>query len=339
MRHSTDLAIAQSQRSNKRYNLILFLIGGVLLCALFCLSLFIGKYPLTLEKLLAGDEMQWKVFKTLRLTRALVGLFGGFALGIAGYVFQTVFRNPLASPDIIGIASGASAGAAFGILFFASSLMVTVSAFGGAFLAVIFTLLLASIDKTGKNSTVILSGIAVHAFAQTILMCLKLIADPEKELASIEYWIMGSLNGINSHSIGMNIILIVISMIILFVLHRTSLILASDEGEAKMLGLNVNRARLFILLTATVAVASVVSMTGLISFIGLVAPHVAKKLIRNNSLSTMFLCGITGSCLLEAADIYARSIAATELPVSIFTSIIGVPFLVFIIFRGGKTHE
>lgn len=335
-----DLATVQSQQQKlHKRNILFFVSGGVLLCALFLLSLFVGKYPFTIEGLLAGDERQWLVFKMLRLSRSIVGVAGGFALGVAGYIYQTVFRNSLASPDIIGVASGASAGAAFGILFFAESLMVTVSAFGGAFLAVVFTLLLASIDRSGRNSTVILAGIAVHAFAQTILMSLKLIADPEKELASIEYWIMGSLNGINSSSIGINVALIVISMIILIVLHRQALILASDEGEAKMLGLNVNGSRLLVLMTATVAVASVVSMTGLISFVGLVAPHVAKRLTRNNSISTMVLCGIVGACLLETADILARSVAATELPVSIFTSIIGVPFLVFIIFKGGKGHE
>ncbi len=333
-----DSATVQLKRQHKK-DILFFIIGSVLLCALFLLSLFIGKYPFTIEGLMSGDERQWLVFKMLRLSRSVVGLIGGFALGIAGYIYQTVFRNPLASPDIIGVASGASAGAAFGILFFATSVMVTVCAFGGAFLAVIFTLLLASIDKAGRNSTVVLAGIAVHAFAQTILMCLKLMADPEKELASIEYWIMGSLNGINANSIALNIVLILLSIVVLFVLHRKALILAADEGEAKMLGLNVNGTRLIVLLTATIAVASVVSMTGLISFVGLVAPHIAKRLIKNNSIATMVMCGIIGSILLESADIFARSVAATELPVSIFTSIIGVPFLVFIILRGGLRHE
>ena len=330
-----DLVTVQSQQKKlHKKNILFFVIGGVLLCALFLLSLFIGKYPFTIEGLLAGDERQWLVFKTLRLSRSVVGVVGGFALGVSGYVYQMIFRNQLASPDIIGVASGASAGAAFGILYFAGSIAVTACAFGGAFLAVVFTLLLASIDRSGKNATVILAGIAVHAFAQTILMCLKLIADPEKELASIEYWIMGSLNGINSHSIWLNVLLIVVSMVVLILLHRSSLILASSEGEAKMLGLNVNAMRLVVLLTATVAVASVVSMTGLISFVGLVAPHIAKKLIKNNSIATMIMCGIIGSCLLVISDVLARSVAATELPVSIFTSIIGVPFLVFIILRG-----
>lgn len=304
------------------------------MCALFLMSLFIGKYPFTLDGLMHGDERQWLVFRTLRLSRALVGVIGGFALGIAGYVYQTVFRNPLASPDIIGVSSGASAGAAMGILFFGGTAMITVCAFGGAFLTVVLTLFLASIDKSGRKSTVVLAGIAVHSLAQTILMCLKLMADPEKELASIEYWIMGSLNGINSHQINMNIAVIAVAMVVLFLLNRKTIILSADEGEATMLGLNVVATRLVVLVTSTVAVAAVVSMTGLISFIGLISPHIARKLTKRNDLPTMLLCGIIGASLLELADILARSAAQTELPVSIFTSIIGVPFLVFIIFTG-----
>lgn len=321
-------------KKQHKKNILFFILGSVLLCALFLLSLFVGKYPFTIEGLLSGDERQWLVFKMLRLSRAVVGVAGGFALGIAGFVYQTLFRNPLASPDIIGVSSGASAGAAFGILFFSGAATVTVCAFGGAFLAVVITLLLAAIDRNGRKSTVVLAGIAVHSLAQTVLMCLKLIADPEKELASIEYWIMGSLNSINSHSIGLNLVLIAISMIALLLLHRKTIILSSDEGEARMLGLNVSITRFIVLIVATIAVASVVSMTGLISFIGLVAPHIAKKLTKSSGISTMLLCGLTGACLLEAADIFARSAATTELPVSIFTSLIGVPFLIFIIFSG-----
>ena len=171
--------------------------GATILIALAVASLFVGKYPLSMEKLLAGDQMQWRVFLTLRLSRTVVGMIGGFALGVAGFVYQTVFRNPLASPDIIGVSSGASAGAAAGILFLSGSAAVTVSAFAGALAAVVFALALSSLDRSGRNSTIVLAGIAVHSLAQTALMCLKLTADPERELASIEYWIMGSLNGIS----------------------------------------------------------------------------------------------------------------------------------------------
>lgn len=304
--------------------------------ALAVASLFVGKYPLSLEKLLSGDTMQWRVFLTLRCSRTVVGMVGGFALGVAGFVYQTVFRNPLASPDIIGVSSGASAGAAAGILFLSGAAAVTVSAFAGALLAVIFALALSGLDKSGKSSTIVLAGIAVHSLAQTVLMCLKLTADPERELASIEYWIMGSLNGISIHTIGGNLAVCLVCILLLFALHRQVILLSTEEGEAKMLGVSVPRLRLAVLLIATLLVSSVVSLTGLISFVGLLAPHSARLLTRQNRIGTMLLSGILGGILLCGADILARSVAATELPVSIFTSLLGAPFLVYLVIRGRK---
>ena len=307
-----------------------------MLLALAAASLAVGKYPLSIEKLLAGNEMQWRVFVTLRLSRTIVGLIGGFALGVAGFVYQTVFRNPLASPDIIGVSSGASAGAAAGILFLSETAAVTLASFAGALLAVVFSLALSSLDRSGKNSTIVLAGIAVHSLAQTALMALKLTADPERELASIEYWIMGGLNGISLYSIAGSLILSAACMALLFLLHRQIILLSAEEGEARMLGVPVGKLRLAVLLIATLVVSSVVSLTGLISFVGLLAPHGARLLTRNNRIGTMFLSGLTGGILLCGADILARSIAATELPVSIFTSILGAPFLIFLIVRGRK---
>lgn len=307
--------------------------GAVLLTALAALSLFVGKYPLSLEKLMEADEMQWKVFWTLRLSRTLMGVFGGFSLGAVGFVYQTVFRNPLASPDIIGVSSGASAGAAAGILFLSGAAAVTASAFLGALLSVLLALALSSLDQSRRNSTIVLAGIAVHALAQTALMCLKLTADPERQLASIEYWIMGSLSGISIHSIGGNLALCAVCLGLLFLLHRQVVLLSTEEGEARMLGVPVGTMRLAVLLIATLVVAGVVSLTGLISFIGLLAPHAARLLSRNNRVGTMLLSGFLGGILLCGADILARSIASTELPVSIFTSLLGAPFLIFLIVR------
>jgi iron complex transport system permease protein len=310
------------------------ILGAIIMIALGCISLFVGKDPLSVEKLLAGDSMQWRVFLTLRLSRTVVGLIGGFALGVAGFVYQTVFRNPLASPDIIGVSSGASAGAAAGILFLSGSAAVTASAFGGALLAVVLALALSSLDRGGRNSTIVLAGIAVHSLAQTALMCLKLTADPERELASIEYWIMGSLNGISVYSIGGNLILCVLCLAVLFLLHRQVILLSAEEGEGRMLGVNVGSLRLMVLLIATLVVASVVSLSGLISFVGLLAPHGARLLTKHNRIGTMLLSGLLGGGLLCGADILARSVAATELPVSIFTNLLGAPFLIFLIVRG-----
>lgn len=305
----------------------------MVLAALAAASLFTGRYPLSLEQLLAGDGMQWRVFVTLRLSRTVVGVMGGFALGVAGFVYQTVFRNPLASPDIIGVSSGASAGAAAGILLLSGSGAVTAAAFAGALLAVILALALSSLDRSGRNSTIVLAGIAVHALAQTALMCLKLTADPERELASIEYWIMGSLNGISVYSIGGNLLVCLGCMLALFLLHRQVILLSAEEGEARMLGVRVGMVRLAVLLIATLAVAAVVSLTGLISFVALLAPHGARLLTRNNRIGTMLLSGLLGGVLLCGADILARSVAAAELPVSIFTSLLGAPFLIGLIVR------
>lgn len=308
--------------------------GAALLAALAAASLFTGKYPLTLSGILAGEEMQLRVFWTLRFSRMVVGVVGGFALGTAGFVYQTVFRNPLASPDVIGVSSGASAGAAAGILFLSGAAAVTAASFAGALAAVCLALALSALDRAGRNSTIVLAGIAVHSLAQTALMCLKLTADPERELASIEYWIMGSLNGISGYSIGGNLALCGVCLAVLFLLHRQILLLSAEEGEARMLGVSVGKLRLAVLLVATLVVSCIVSLSGLISFVGLLAPHGARLLTGRNHTGTMFLGGLLGGILLTGADILARSVAATELPVSIFTSLLGAPFLIFLIVRG-----
>lgn len=309
--------------------------------ALALCSLFVGKYPLSPGLLLSGDDMQWRVFLTLRLPRVLVGLIGGFALGVCGFVFQTVFSNPLASPDIVGVSSGASTGAAAGILFFsgvsAGAAAVTASAFVGALFAAVTAIVLSTLDKSAKNSTIVLAGIAVHALSQTVLMALKLTADPERELASIEYWMMGSLNGITLSECGGNLVLTVLCTAVLFFLHRQIILLSAEEGEARMLGVSVGKMRLTVLITATLTVAAIISGTGLISFIGLLAPHIARLLTGENRISTMLLGGITGGILLLGADILARTVAAAELPVSIFTSLLGAPFLIWLVL--GKRNE
>ena len=314
---------------NKHYTIA----SAIILIVLAVVSLYVGKYPLSIEKLLSGDDLQWRVFLTLRLSRTVTGIIGGFALGAAGFVYQTVFRNALASPDIIGVSSGASAGAAAGILFLSGSLAITLSSFVGALSAVVIALFLSSLDKSGKNSTIVLAGIAVHSLAQTFLMCLKLMADPERELASIEYWIMGSLSGISGYAITTNLILCIVCLCILFLLHRHIIILSTEEGEARMLGVSVTALRLIVLLTATLTVASIISLTGLISFIGLLAPHTARLLTKENRIHTMLLSGFLGGILLCGADILARSVSATELPVSIFTSLLGAPFLIYLILQ------
>ena len=320
--------------SERRHRLLCA--GGLcLLLLVFSLSLLVGKYPLSLAQMLAGNAMHIRIFLTLRLPRSAIAVLGGFGLGAAGYVFQTVFRNPLAAPDMIGVSSGASAGAAFAILFLpATAVSVTLSAFAGGLLAVGIALGLASLAPGRGGSSIVLAGIAVHAMAQTALMALKLAADPERQLASIEYWIMGSLSAITLRQIPFYCVVCLLGLIGIFLLHRQIILLSVEESEARMLGVPVGRMRLLILILATFVVASVISVTGVISFVGLLAPHIARMLMRDHRPSTLLLSGLLGSLLLTAADILARSVASAELPVSIFTSLLGAPFLLYLIIKG-----
>ena len=320
------------KKSSKIKNII-FLMTLVLLAELV-LSLFVGKYPLSFEGLMAGEEQAMRVFMTLRLPRTCMAVLAGFGLGVAGMVYQTVFRNPLASPDIIGVSSGASAGAAFAILFLTGSAFAVMgSAFLGSMIAVALVLALTSIAPEKGNASIVLAGIAIHSLAQTILMVLKLSADPEKELASIEYWIMGSLNGITLDKLPVPFVLSVLCMIALFLLHRQVLLLSVEESEAALLGVSVEKMRLCILLLATLVVAATVSVTGIISFVGLLAPHCARLLTKDNRIHSMWLSGLLGGSILCMADILARSVVTSELPVSVFTSLLGAPFLIWLLLR------
>ena len=324
--------------SNYRNKIILLsVIQVLLLLAVLVWSVITGQYPLTLKSLLSGDTMSIMVFKRLRLPRALMGVIGGFGLSISGYIYQLIFKNPLASPDIVGVSSGASAGAALAIVAVSASVpVISISAFIGAVTALIITLLTAYLVPGRNSYTIVLAGIAIHSVAQTILMFLKLAADPEKQLASIEYWIMGSLNGISLYTIKGNVILCILCISALFLLYRQIMMLSLHDDEGRMLGVHTQHLRLLILLIATLATSGIISMTGLISFISLLAPHGARLIIKNNRLSTMFLSGIIGGCLLTLGDILARSVASTELPVSIFTSLVGAPFLVYLCVRRNR---
>lgn len=317
--------------------ILLSIIQVLLLIVVLVWSVITGQYPLTLKSLLSGDTMSIMVFKRLRLPRALMGVIGGFGLSISGYIYQLIFKNPLASPDIVGVSSGASAGAALAIVAVSASVpVISISAFIGAVTALIITLLTAYLVPGRNSYTIVLAGIAIHSVAQTILMFLKLAADPEKQLASIEYWIMGSLNGISRDSLAIPFLTTLAGFIIMAMLYRQVLILSTSEEEAVSLGVNVTILRFIILMLATLVVSSIICVTGLISFIGLIAPHIARLLTKRNDIFTYITSGFTGAILLTLADILARSVSTSELPVSIFTSLLGAPLLIILLIRANK---
>ena len=300
---------------------------GACIAVGFIASICIGNYPISIREIisiLTGGEvgaMTRKVFFTLRLPRTCMGVMAGAGLGVAGSVYQMIFRNPLASPDIIGVSSGANLGAAIAIVSVGIGVGgIALGAFAGGLLAVAFVMLLVRATRANTTATYVLAG---------IIMLLKYYADSESNLAAIEYWTMGSFAGVTASKVLSILPFWLIGFVGLFLLHRQVGLLSLNEEECRTLGVRLYRVRLTVLTLSTLLVASIVSITGLISFIGLIAPHIARMMIKRENTDTMVLSAMVGAAVMLVADIFARSLYAGGLPISILTTIIGVPVLVY----------
>lgn len=308
-------------------------------------SIYVGKYPISVSDILAiisgsGEvsAMSSKVFFTLRLPRTFMAILAGAGLGLAGSVYQIIFKNPLASPDIIGIAGGANLGAAIAIVTISSSGMFGIAAgsFGGGFLAVICVMMLVKVTKSRSTATFVLAGIAINAASKAVIMALKYFADPENELAAMEYWEMGTLGNTTASKVMAIFPMFVIGFVGLLLLRRQIELMALSDNECRALGMRLRPVRTIVLLLSTLLVSSVISITGLISFAGLIAPHVSRLALKRNNSVTMCLSGLVGALVVLAADILARILYSTELPISILTTVIGVPLLVYFMCGRGK---
>ena len=302
---------------------------GACIAVGFIASICIGNYPISIREIisiLTGGEvgvMTRKVFFTLRLPRTCMGVMAGAGLGVAGSVYQMIFRNPLASPDIIGVSSGANLGAAIAIVSVGIGVGgIALGAFAGGLLAVAFVMLLVRATRANTTATYVLAGIVISAVA-------KYYADSESNLAAIEYWTMGSFAGVTASKVLSILPFWLIGFVGLFLLHRQVGLLSLNEEECRTLGVRLYRVRLTVLTLSTLLVASIVSITGLISFIGLIAPHIARMMIKRENTDTMVLSAMVGAAVMLVADIFARSLYAGGLPISILTTIIGVPVLVY----------
>ena len=304
-------------------------LGGII-------SFCVGKYPISVKEiwtLLTGGEvstMTHKVFFTLRVPRTMMALLGGMGLGLAGAVYQNIFKNPLASPDIIGISSGANMGAAIAIVSAGGTMVsIAVGAFSGGLAAVLLVMILVQTTRSNSTSTYVLAGIIISAMANTVIMLLKYYADSESELAAIEYWTMGSLASITASKVTAILPFWIVGFSGLLLLHRQVGLMALNEEECRALGVRLKQVRIAVLLLSTLLVASVICVTGLISFAGLIAPHIARMMIRRQNSQTLILSSLVGGGVLLIADILARTLYAAELPISILTTVIGVPILVW----------
>ena len=324
-------------QNEKKVNIaLIFILVGIALVVGSIVSFCVGKYPLTLEEiwaLLTGGEvkpMTSKVFFTLRVPRTIMALLGGMGLGLAGAVYQNIFKNPLASPDIIGISSGANMGAAIAIVSAGGTMVsIAVGAFSGGLAAVLLVMILVQTTRSNSTSTYVLAGIIISALANTVIMLLKYYADSESELAAIEYWTMGSLASITASKVTAILPFWIAGFSGLLLLHRQVGLMSLNEEECRTLGVRLKQVRIAVLLLSTLLVASVICVTGLISFAGLIAPHIARMMIRRQNSQTLVLSSMVGGGVLLIADILARILYEAELPISILTTVIGVPILVW----------
>ena len=317
---------------------------SILLLLLTFVSLAVGSYPLTGRDILRSfgelfspePSMAARVFWGLRFPRTAVALLSGMTLGLCGGVYQMIFGSPLASPDLTGVASGASLGAAFAIVLGAGSSVLRMgAAFLGGVLSLLLVFLLVRFSDGGRVHTYILAGIIISASADAGLMILKTLADPERQLAAIDFWTMGSLASVSSEKAAPLAVLLLPVLSVLLICRRPVTMLSLGGEECGVVGLSDRFWRAFLLLTATLAVSAATSVTGVIGFIGLIAPHIARYLLRRRSGGYLLLCGMTGGVLLLAADLAARSLGGgAELPVSIFTVAAGVPVLIALLCTG-----
>lgn len=334
----------EGRRARRVFLAVLTLLAGVTV-----LSVLVGSYPLTLrdmaeslrEYLLprAEQSMATRVFWGLRLPRTVTALLCGAVLGLCGGVYQMIFRSPLASPDLTGIASGASLGAALAIVLGVSSSFARMGfAFLGGMLSLALVLLLVRAAGGERLGTYILAGIIISAAADAGLMILKTLADPERQLAAIDFWTMGSLASVSDRRMLPLLWIVTPALILLLLFRRPVTMLSLGGEECRAMGLSPNLWRVILLTLSTLAVSASVSVTGVIGFVGLTAPHIAKLLYRRRAGGYLALCALIGCVILTAADIAARSLGGgAELPISIFTVAAGVPVLVVLLCaKGGR---
>lgn len=340
---SDNIKLVNSKIKN-RLTPILFAVITAAVITAAVVSVCVGKYTITtadIQAILKGEqvqEMTRKVFTTLRLPRTVMALIAGVGLGIAGSVYQIIFKNPLASPDIIGIAGGANLGAAVAIVSVSTSGMIAIAAgaFWGGLIAVVCVMLLVKATRSRSTSTYVLAGIVINAISKAVIMALKYLADPENELAAMEYWEMGTFGNTTLSKLLSILPMFLIGLAGILLLRRQIELMSLSDNECRALGVRLRPVRAAVLALSTLMVGSIISVTGLISFAGLIAPHTARLMLRRNDSTTIIMSGLVGAFVVLTADILARVLYSAELPISILTTVIGVPILIYFLCTRGK---
>lgn len=341
--HKNHSEIQNESKIRRRYS-ILMLVMVIILFAVVILSFWVGYYPLSpvqvIEAFLSKFGYQGEIlpqavtiFWSIRLPRILSAAFIGAALAVAGSAYQGMFRNPLVSPDILGVSSGASLGAAFAILCGASNAVVQVSAFAGGIAAVASSYLISRKSAHSQTLSLVLTGSMIMALCNAGVTMIKYVADPNDVLQQITFWLMGSLTKTTMDPFAWSAAPMVAGLLVILILRWRINLLTLDEEEAKSLGINIRRYRLIFIIASTLLSASAVCLGGLIGWVGLMVPHMARALVGADYGRLIPASAMLGAGYLVLMDDVARSVLSMELPLGVVTSIMGAPFFVYLIIK------
>lgn len=304
-----------------------------------------GAYPLTLDGALNALGHLWsgemaqtpeaRVLLDIRGPRVLAGLLVGAALAGAGVVYQGLFRNPLVSPDVLGVSAGAGLGAVIGIFLSLPALMIQVLAFSVG-LATVALVYLIAVAVRGRDPTLVLvlGGVVVGALAGAAISLLKILADPYDQLPAITFWLLGSLASIRGTELWNVLPAVLLGLLPMVLLRWQVNVLSLGDEEAKSLGVEAGRLRAIIIAAATLMTASVVAIAGVIGWVGLVIPHIARMLVGPNFERLLPAAMLIGASYLVLVDTLARSMAHIEVPLGILTAVVGAPFFLWLLWRG-----
>ncbi len=319
----------------------------VLLAVVFFIALCAGRYSIRVTevvRILASsvfdvtqtwDDKAYGVIFTLRLPRTIGAVLVGAALSLAGAAYQGVFKNPLVSPDLLGVSSGACVGAAIAILLGMNSLGVQTLAFAVGIGAVTLTMLIPRLFRSSSMMMLVLSGVIVRGMMDSVVGIIKYIADPETQLADITYWTLGSLVKVLSSDLFAIAPVIAVGCLMILLLSWRINILSLGEQEARALGVHVGFVRGVVILCSTLLTASAVCVCGTIGWVGLVIPHLSRITIGQDNTKSIPVSLLMGAIFMVAIDTLARVLTSLELPLSILTGIIGAPFY-FMVLAGQR---
>ncbi|MCL1861340.1 MAG: iron ABC transporter permease [Proteobacteria bacterium] len=328
----------------------LFALLGIV--AIFMAAFAFGKYPISIVDLLrsifarlTGADAELPeaieiVIWNIRLPRIVAGMLIGAALAAAGAAYQNMFRNPLVSPDILGVSAGAGFGATIGIFFGLPLTVIQVLAFvcGLAAVGVVYGVS-GLVRRHDPVLVLVLAGIAVGTLLNAGVSLLKILSDPHsQQLSNIVFWLLGSLNGVNSRDLASAVPLVLIGLVPMILLRWRVNLLSLPDEEAAALGIEVARLRMVLIIAATLVTATVVSIAGIVGWVGLVVPHAARFLVGPNFSRLLPASLLLGAGFVVGTDILARTLVVIELPLGIVTAMVGAPFFLYLLAHTGKTE-